>query len=194
MSLGATHIGFITDQGRSVTLGARDPYEEDYQGHKQTVEGWVSVDLTDIPGPGWSVPGRSIGISILKEASQIVFDDITDKATTPRADLLVARDGLARLRLVDDSEKASVVAAVAPRGGPIVTLTEAPRKSRLDLFVKGGQPRLDLYGPESPSGSEWTPDTTLFLKPDHSSALLFSHDNSLRRMIGVGKDGNPFFR
>jgi len=195
MNIEPTSIGFGTSGGRGVGLSARDPYESEYQGHKQTVEGEVSFSLSDYSNIGSDPPSlgpsHSIGISIFKEQSQIEVEDITTKGTTSRAALEVdgGSDGVARLRLSDDSDKSKVVLGVN-RGSPAVFLTN-PKRSRLDLIVNGNQPRLDLHGPQS--GGKWTPETSLFLDPGHASALLFFHDNSMRTGIGVGKDGKPYF-
>jgi hypothetical protein len=133
MKIEPTGIGFGTNGGRSVGLSVRDPYESEYQGHKQTVGGAVSFSLSDYSNfetsPPSSTPGRRIDISIFKEASQITFDDFTAKATRRRADLSVASDGMARLRVLDDSEKSGVAVGVS-RGLPAVILTGAPQKSR----------------------------------------------------------------
>jgi hypothetical protein len=185
MKIEPTSIGFGTAEGRGVGLSARDPYKEEYQGHKQTIEGAVSFGLSDYSNiysdPPSPAPSRTIEFSIFKKASQIEFDDVTTKGTTNRAGLEVesGSDGMARLRLSDDSDKSTVALGVN-RGFPAVILTGGPQKSRLDLFVNEDQPRLDLYGPESGSGGNWTPDTSLFLRPNHSSALVFAHDNSIK--------------
>ena len=199
MRIEPTSLGLTTHQGRTVGFSARDPYESDYQGHRKAVEGSVSFGLSDYSNigsdPPSPAPSRSIDISIFKKASQIEFDDITTKGTTTnRAGLEVesGSDGMARLRLSDDSDKSKVALGVK-RGFPAVILTGGPQKSRLDLFVNEDQPRLDLYGPESGSGGNWTPETSLFLRPNHSSALVFTHDNSIKTAIGV-QNGKPFLR
>jgi hypothetical protein len=197
MKIEPTSLGLTTHEGRTVGFSARDPYESEYQGHKQPVEGSVSFALTDYSNiesePPSPSPSRGIDFSIFKKASQIEFDDITTKGTTNRVGLEVesGTNGMARLRLSDDSEKSQMALGVS-RGSPAMILTGTPQKGRLDLFVLEGQPRLDLYGPEARS-SEWRPDTSLILKPDHSSLLVFTHDNSVKTAIGVGKDGKPFF-